>query len=151
MLQTLAEQIEGLLFPVFTESGFELVDLCVRQAREQIYIEVLADKPGGGINLDECAFLNRKFIQTIEEAGVLQEGFFLEVSSPGLDRPLKTRKDFLRMVNRDIVFYLSQAVGNRIEWSGRLKEVKEEEVLINAGKKEILIPLNFIVKARQVI
>lgn len=128
-----------------------MVDLCVRQNRDEIHIEILADRPAGGISLDECTFLNKKLIQTIEEAGLLAQGFFLEVSSPGLDRPLKTRKDFLRVVNRDIVLFLSQAVANRIEWSGRLKEVKDQEVTIDAGKIQVSIPLNSIIKAKQVI
>jgi len=147
MVTQLRELIEGHL----KEQGLVLVDFICRRQGGNLILQVLADRPEGGIDIDTCARLNNELGVILDERNLVEESYILEVSSPGLDRPLKTRVDFLRCLNREAVFYLSTPTKERIEWQGVIKAVTEESVLIEGAGGKIEIPLNVINKARQVI
>jgi len=147
LIPQLSEIIESYL----KEQGVLLVDFNYRREGRNLVLCVLADYPEGGIDIDTCARLNRELGNILEEKNILQEYYILEVSSPGLDRPLKTRADFLRCLKREAVLYLSSPVKERIEWQGIIKAVTEDSVFIDKDGGEIGIPLNIINKAKQVI
>ncbi len=147
----LIQRIENLIIPVLQENTIDLVDLHIRRFRGQIYIGILADKPFGGITLQECSILNTKIVAALEREQLIMENYVLEVSSPGVDRPLKTGKDFLRVLNRQIVFYLSSPIQERIEWQGNVKRVESDSVVIDVASQEMTIPLSSINKARQIL
>ena len=137
--------------PVFDQAGVDLIELNIRRQGREYVIEILADRPTGGISLEECSFLNRKVVDLIDAENAVQQEYSLDLSSPGLDRPLKTRKDFLRVMHKDIRFHLTGPVGGKLEYSGILKEVKENAVMIETQKHgEITIPIANISKAMQV-
>lgn len=117
----------------------------------QIILKVLVDKPSGGITLSECADLNRSFRGFLDEEGLVGEDYILEVSSPGLDRPLKVRGDFLRMLNKEVRFFLSEPLNGKIEWSGFIESAEEEKVLVRAKEGLIEIPYNKINKSKLII
>jgi len=131
--------------------GFELVDFTYRRQGRQLVLSILADKPGGGITIDECSRLNSSFGRILDEKNILQEGYVLEVSSPGLDRPLINRNDFLRCINENVHFFLKEPVEGKIEIEGLAREVKEDMVEVDVGGKIIQIPLGKINKAKRVI
>src|SRR3989338_2787065 len=103
--------------------GVELVDLKVNRYRGDVAIQIFADRPAGGITIGECSALNRRINETLERENLALD-YTLEVSSPGLDRPLRTKKDFARVIGKEIRFYLSEAVLERIEYTGVLKRVE---------------------------
>ncbi len=82
----------------------------------------------------------------LDEAGVLpSESYAVEVSSPGLDRPLKTSKDFLRNLDYNIRLFLNDRFEGKKEVAGRLKAVTEQSlIIVNAKKKELIVPLAII-------
>jgi ribosome maturation factor RimP len=147
IIAALRELIEGYL----QGQGLVLVDLVLRREGRNLVLRVLADRPEGGIDIDTCTRLNSELGLILDEKKIFQEGYLLEVSSPGLDRPLKTRGDFLRCLKREAVFFLSQPVRDRMEWQGVIKAVREETVLIERSGEEIEIPLGVINKAKQLI
>lgn len=143
----LKERLLALVVPIFEQSALDLVELNVRRQGAEWVIQVLADRPGGGISLEECSYVNRKIVETIDAAEAVVD-YSLEVSSPGIDRPLKTKKDFLRVLHQDVRFHLSGPVGGKKEYIGLLKKVDDEGVVIETQKHgEITIPINNIVKA----
>ena len=77
--------------------------------------------------------------------------YSLEVSSPGLDRPLKTKKDFLRVSGREVVFYLSENLHGKKEHQGVIKDVSEEKVEVQTKSGLVSIPFKIINKAVQII
>lgn len=94
---TVIDRVNVLLQPILVEMGLELTDLeYVREGRDST-LRVFIDKEGG-INLDDCAALSRELGAVLEVEEVIQAAYRLEVSSPGLDRPLKTPKDYERFV-----------------------------------------------------
>src|SRR6185436_20499576 len=95
LLEEIKEKLTGLAVPVCAKVGVDLIELNVRRQGRDIAIQILADRPTGGITLAECSDLNRRMIEAIDQTATLPpEEYSIEVSSPGLDRPLKTRKDF---------------------------------------------------------
>lgn len=144
-------QLQGLIEEHLKGQGMLLVDLICRREGRNLMLRVLADYPQGGIDIDTCARLNNELGAILEEKDIIGESYVLEVSSPGLDRPLKSREDFLRCLGREAVFYLSGPVRERIQWQGVIKETGEESVLIESSGDEISIPLALINKARQIV
>src|SRR3989338_7859375 len=149
--ESLDEKIETLVQPFLSDRGIELVDLRTRRQKRDVVIEILVDKPSGGITIDECAELNKKIGDAIETADLIADRYILDVSSPGLDRPLKTLKDFGRVKGRAVHFFLSEPVGSRIEYIGTGERIDGEDILVDIGSAEVRIPIGKINKGKQII
>lgn len=150
-MEYLLERIREIVFPVLESAQVDLVELKIERRNGRMFLKFFVDKPEGGITLDECANLNNELGQVLDEAALIQESFILEVSSPGLDRALLTVKDFKRVMNRNIRLFLSEAIENRLEFEGKLKSVEDDRIIISWQDKEIIVPLNKINKAKQII
>jgi ribosome maturation factor RimP len=134
-------------------SGYILVDL--RFYKNQIgalILEILVDRAEGGITLDECTALNRELSAILENDNApLDFRYTMDVSSPGLDRPLKTAADFRRTQGRDMMVFLNVALEGKVELRGILESVTDEEIHIKTNQKSIAIPLDKVNRAKQVI
>ena len=145
------KELLALAQPLFDQAGVDLIGLNVRKQGSEVMIQIIADRPDGGISMEECSHLNRKVVEAIDNQAAITEGYSLELSSPGLDRPLETRKDFLRALRQEIRFLLTGPLGGKHEYTGVLKEVRDDRVLIETQKYgEITIPIGNILKAVQV-
>lgn len=140
----------SVIAPVVSEQGLELVDLKLKRTHNVLGFEVIADRPQGGITMDECARLNRAIVNKIEEAQVFTD-YTLEVCSPGLDWPLRTSRDFQRARQRKVRFLLEKMPELKGEYVGVVKEATQEDVVINTSEGELRIPLAIIKKAVQII
>ena len=150
-MEFLSEKIEKIALPLLNAMDADLVELNVCRHRSSLTIQILADKKQGGITINECSKLNREIGDAIEGENLITGRYILEVSSPGLDRPLRTTKDFLRVVGREVRFFLSEPVENRIEHIGAIRRVEEENVVIDFNSVEITIPITKVNKAIQII
>ncbi|MCX5709954.1 MAG: ribosome maturation factor RimP [Candidatus Omnitrophica bacterium] len=146
--QVLAGQLKELLEGYLQSRNLELIDLVLRNEGSGLVLRVLADRPEGGINLDECGALNREIGILLDEKNIIESSYILEVSSPGLDRPLKTKKDFSRASGKKVKFFLNDLVDGKLEWDGIITGVNSESVFINSGISALEIPLSKIVKAK---
>lgn len=144
------KEIGELASGLFSGQGFELIEIDVRHSGQGISFSLLADRLQGGISLDECGMLNRLLKSVLEEKGFLGGQYTLEVSSPGLDRPLKQKEDFRRCMGKQAVFFLNCPVDEKIELKGLISKVDEQSVFINAGGSLLEIPLVKINKAKLV-
>jgi len=147
----MANELTRLISGYLKDEAVELVELIYRYEGRDPALRILVDKVGGGISLDECTRHNRAITSMLEESGLLQQPYLLEVSSPGLDRPLKTKGDFLRCLGRKARFFLGAPVDGRIEWEGVIKSADEESVVIEAAGKTVQMPYAVINKAKQFI
>ena len=148
--QELKDEIVSTAAGLFAAQGFILVDLVVRQGAQELSLSLFADRPQGGINLEECALLNRLMRQALDEKKILNGQYALEVSSPGLDRPLKTKADFIRCMNKQAVFFLNDIINGKLQWQGVIKKASEEAVFIEQEGEVLEIPLIKINKAKLV-
>lgn len=144
-------KIKDLVLPIIEEQDLDLVEFCFLHKAKKSIIKIIVDYPEGGISLNACALLNQKIDKAIEESNILGIDYILEVSSPGLDRPLKTQKDFLRAVGREVRFFLKEPVNEKKELTGEIKRVDKNLIFIEKNNKTTTINLEKINKAIQVI
>ena len=152
-MEQIQKKIEALAREVIQAAGMDLIDIKIGGHKNDVLIQITADKPSGGITIRECAILNKSLVAAIEQENVLPpENFSLELSSPGLDRPLITRKDFLRFVAQELHFWLNEPIVGKKEVQGILTGVGESALTIEApGKTKLVLPLSSIVKGMLVI
>jgi len=152
-LEEIQQKIETVARRVFEAAGMELVELKVNGHKNDVIIQITADKPSGGINIRECAILNKSLVAAIEQEDFLPpENFSLELSSPGLDRPLVTRQDFMRVKDHRLHFWLNEAVGGKKEAQGILRAIDGTDLIIEGtGKHRQVLPLSSIIKGMLVI
>ena len=149
-MEYLLDRIKELISPLFPEGSYDLVDMALKREAGRMILRLLVDRPTGGITLDECAKLNSKIGEILDEADLIQERFALEVSSPGLDRPLKTEKDFCRKLEKNIRIFLSEPIKDKIEFAGKLIKVTEGAIILLVNSYEVVIPVDKINKAKEI-
>lgn len=145
------DELNRIITDYLKNQGLDLVDLLCRYEGRDLFLRILVDRLEGGISLDECASLNNEISRILDEQDILKEGYILEVSSPGLDRPLKNKNDFLRCLNRKAIFFLLEPVKGKIELEGTISKVTDDSVYVNIGADIVEIPLIKINKAKQTV
>ncbi len=110
-VETIAEKLAS---PIIEKEQFELVDIEYKKEGSNWYLRLYIDKPGG-ITLDDCQKVSEQLSDELDRVDPIKENYFLEVSSPGLDRPLKKEKDFIRFKGELVEVKLYEALnGNKI-------------------------------------
>ncbi len=145
------DELKKSLQPILDENEIELVELISVRTKKALLLRLLVDRRDGGISLGDCAQLNQKIRDYLDTTNVAGPDYLLEVSSPGIDRPLKTRKDFLRCINRRVKFFLKESINGKIEVIGIVAGVECDNVNINAGGRFLQVPLGNILLGKQVI
>ena len=123
------KQTEELLEPIVAEQGFELVDVEYVKEAGNWYLRAYIDKPGG-ITVDDCEVVSRRFSDILDEKDFIDEAYILEVSSPGLGRPLKKEKDFARSLGEEVEVRTYRAIDRQKEFIGILKDYDKDTVTI---------------------
>ena len=147
----LVENLKEIILPALEEENIELVELSFVKAGGRSILRLLVDKKGGGVNLQECARLNEKIGSLLDTQDVIKDRYILEVFSPGVDRPLVTKSDFLRCINRKVRFFLRESIDGKIELEGVIIKVEDDSVYIDIEGNHLQIPLSEITKAKQVV
>jgi len=137
-------RLADILTPVIEDMGFELVRLRL-QGGKTATLQIMADRPEGGITVDDCAEISTMVSATLDVEDPIEDKYFLEVSSPGIDRPLTRLKDFQTFEGYDARLETSQLIDGRKRFSGVLAGTEGDDVLINidVGGETQTIGLNF--------
>ncbi|MDO9600466.1 MAG: ribosome maturation factor RimP [Azoarcus sp.] len=135
----------SLIEQVVTGLGFELVDVEMSPKGRLLRVFIDIER---GITVDDCATVSNQLTRVFEVENVDYDR--LEVSSPGLDRPLKKLSDFERFAGHDIQLRVSVPVGNQRNFVGVLQGVRDGSVVLTTEKGEMLLPFDDIEKARLV-
>jgi len=151
MNRELISRLRIILEEFLNQQGYILVDANFVYEGGRLILRILTDRPRGGINLDECGCLNQQIGQIIDEKNLIGQSYILEVSSPGLDRPLKTEADFIRCIKREVVLYTYQPIKGKTENQGFIEGVNEGNLLFRIEEEIFSIPLSMVVKAKQVV
>lgn len=138
------QRLAGIITPVIEDLGFELVRLRLQGGRTAT-LQIMADRPEGGINVDDCAVISTAVSAALDVEDPLEDAYHLEVSSPGIDRPLTRLKDFATFEGYDARLETSQPIDGRKRFKGVLAGVDGEEVLLNIEDRgeTVTIGLNF--------
>ena len=118
--ETYEAKTEELLQPLVDAHGFELVDVEYVKEAGNWYLRAYIDKPGG-IAVDDCEVISRALSDKLDEEDYIEDSYILEVSSPGLGRPLKKDKDFQRSIGKEIEVRTLRAIDKQKEFTGILK------------------------------
>jgi len=146
----IVDELKIFISDFLKSQNLDLVEVIHRYEGGDLFLRILVDKPEGGINMGECAQVNRDLGEALDAKNLLQQRYILEVSSPGLDRPLKSETDFKRSLNKNIKFFLNDFINGKVEWDGIINKVSEGKVYITAKDSILEIPLEKINKAKQI-
>ena len=120
---------EQYLLPLMEEYGFELVDVEYVKEAGNWYLRAYIHKEGG-IAVDDCEVISRRLGDWLDEKDFIQDSYILEVSSPGLGRPLKKEKDFARSIGKEVDVRLYRARDKQKDFTGVLKAYDENTVTL---------------------
>ena len=123
------QKTEKLLEPIMEANHFELVDVEYVKEGGSWYLRAYIDKPGG-ITVDDCEIVNRALGDLLDRDDFIEESYILEVSSPGLGRPLKKERDFERSRGEEVEIRTYRMVEKQKEFRGILKAWDKETVMI---------------------
>ncbi len=132
------EKTEELIEPLLTQRGFELVDVEYVKEGSEYYLRVYMDKEGG-ITIDDCVDVSRAFNEILDREDYISDAYIFEVSSPGLDRPLKKEKDFARSIGERVLVKTYQKIDKTKEFYGILKAYDDSTVTIEGEKGDMVI------------
>ena len=123
------QKTEAILLPIVDELGFELVDVEYVKEGSTWYLRTYIDKPGG-ITIDDCEVVSRRLSDILDEKDYINDAYIMEVSSPGLGRPLKKDKDFKRSMGEEVEIRTYRMVDKKKEFTGILAAYDAETVTI---------------------
>lgn len=123
------QRTEELLLPILEELGFELVDVEYVKEGGTMYLRAYIDKEGG-ITVDDCETVSRRMNDLLDIEDYIEESYIFEVSSPGLGRPLKKEKDYIRSMGKELEIRTYRAVNREKEFYGILKAYDADTVTI---------------------
>ena len=126
MKKNIATEIEKLVLPITDANGLELVDVEYVKEGGEFFLRVYIDKEGG-VSLNECELVTRALNPILDEKDPIKDNYYLEVSSPGLDRPLKKDKDFVRYQGRDVEIKLYKPINGSKLHEGQLVWLTEDK------------------------
>jgi len=128
---------EELLLPILETHGFELVDVEYVKEGGNYYLRAYIDKEGG-IAVDDCEVVSRALSDLLDEKDFISDSYILEVSSPGLGRPLKKEKDYARSMGKELEIRTYRAIEKQKEFYGILTAYDEKTVTIETDEDKKL-------------
>lgn len=129
------QMTEELVTPIIEKYNYELVDVEWVKEGSNWYLRLYIDKEGG-ITVDDCEVVNREFGEILDEKDYISENYIFEVSSPGLDRPLKKEKDFARSIGKDVEVRLYKPINKTKEYVGILDSYDKDTVTLDFDNGE---------------
>lgn len=139
--------IEAYAEPVLRELGLELVEVQYRQESHGWVVRFFVDREGG-VNLDDCATVSRAISTWLDVEDLIEHAYHLEVSSPGLERPLKKVEDFKRFAGRNARIKIKEPRDGQRVFTGILGEIQDNEFTLIVDEQPINIGFEEIAKAR---
>ena len=129
------QKTEEILQPLMEANGFELVDVEYVKEGGTWYLRAYIDKPGG-IAIDDCELISRALSDELDAQDFIEDSYILEVSSPGLGRPLKKDRDFERSIGQEVEVRTFRAIDGQKEFTGILKNYDKDSVSIALDERQ---------------
>lgn len=155
-MSSVVETVTDLVEPILASHHFELVDVEFVKEGKSWYLRVFIDKPGG-ITIDECVLISDELGERLDncDPDPIPQAYYLEVSSPGAERPLKKEADYMRAVDKYVNVSLYQQLNGHKVYEGYLRKVTADELTLEymdkTRQKEVIIPRKQVAKARLAI
>lgn len=143
-------RLAEIVSPVIEDMGFELVRIRLMSGKSPT-LQIMAERPEGGIEVDECAAISTAVSATLDVEDPILDTYTLEVSSPGIDRPLTRLKDFEMFEGYEAKIETSEMIDGRKRFKGVLAGVEDNEILINLDEGTIGLEFDWLADAKLVL
>jgi ribosome maturation factor RimP len=144
------DEIQQITRRVVESEGLELVDVEFKSGKSRSLLRIFIDKTGG-VTLTDCENVSRQLGSLLDVKDLVRSAYILEVSSPGLDRPFKTDRDYERSLNRTVRIFVTTEPGRTEQIVGRLRQVNDQELVIEVDGEPKKIRRDLVVRAQQEI
>ncbi|ATW24201.1 ribosome maturation factor RimP [Candidatus Formimonas warabiya] len=141
--------VRNIVLPLIEPAGYELVDVEYQKEGNHWVLRLFIDHEEG-IDLDDCQWVSNLVGEELDKADPIPQAYLLEVSSPGIERPLKNAKDFDRFKGKKVEIKLFSPKNNQKEYVGILLGIENSQVALMAGQVKILFNMDEIAKAKLV-
>lgn len=153
-MSSVVETVTDLVQPILDEHGFYLYDIEFVKEGKSWYLRVYIDKDKG-ITLNDCALVSDQLSEVLDQTDPIPQAYFLEVSSPGAERPLKNEQDYQRAVNDYIHVSLYQQIDGKKAYEGTLTKLSDKELTLDyldkTRHRQVVIDRSKIAQARLAI
>ncbi|MGE8204046.1 ribosome maturation factor RimP [Heyndrickxia sp. NPDC080065] len=153
-MSKVTDVVEELVTPIIQDMDLELVEIEYVKEGKNWFLRIFIDKEDG-IDIEECGIVSERLGEKLDELDPIPNNYFLEVSSPGAERPLKKEKDFVKAVGKNVNIKTYEQIDGEKQFEGRLLEFNGEtlklEIKIKTRVKEVEIPFEKVAKARLAI
>ncbi|SHN71763.1 ribosome maturation factor RimP [Desulfitobacterium chlororespirans] len=146
MGESIMEQVGAIIAPVITEQGLELVDVEYVKEGAHWYLRIYIDKEGG-VDIDDCTNVSHLVSEVLDKHDPIAQAYMLEVSSPGLERPLKKDEDFERFTGKLVRVLTKEIYQGYKEFTGYLVGLIEDDIVLEYEKEKMAIPRAIVDKA----
>ena len=136
-------KVQNLLENIIRNLGYDLYDVRYEKEGKDYYLRIIIDKPEG-IDINDCEKVNNQINDILDEADYIKEQYFLEVSSPGLERILRKEKHFLSQIGNEVSVKLFKSINKQKELIGILEEYSESGIVLKQENESIKIDLKDI-------
>ncbi|WP_024833911.1 ribosome maturation factor RimP [Ruminiclostridium josui] len=150
MKKNIQQTITELVSPVVENLNYELVDVEYIKEGANWYLRVYIDKPGG-ISIDDCQAVSEQISDLLDKNDPIDQSYYLEVSSPGLDRPLKTEKDFTKYKGELVEVKVFQPIDGKKVFEGELVGLKDNFIVINQDGHDVQFERDKVAIVKRVI
>jgi len=150
MVVSAASHLEPVFEPVIEKAGFRLVRLRIMGGAAKT-LQVMAERPDGSMDVEGCAILSHALLDFIEAEDPIEGDYEIEVSSPGIDRPLTRLMDFSRWSGHEAKIELNAAIDGRRRFRGLLLGLDGQDVMIRVDNSDIRFPFRAIANAKLVL
>jgi len=142
-------KVDNLLRKIIEDLGYELYDVVYEKEGKDYYLRIFIDKDGG-IDLNDCETVNNAINDILDEADYIKDQYFLEVSSPGLERTLRKKEHFMKQIGNEIMVKLYRPIDKKKEFSGTLTCYNDDSIGLDIQGNEIKIDLKDIALAKTI-
>lgn len=149
-MSSLVEKIEKLIAPTVESMGFNLVQVKLIDGRQRL-LQIMAERPDGSMSLDDCTAISHQLSAILDVEDVLPDAYRLEISSPGIDRPLVKEQDYRDYVGHLAKVELSLPVNGRRRFTGTLKGLESGAVTLVVDNEDVTVNTQDIQSAKLVL
>ncbi len=148
--ESIESRTESFILPIVERMNFELVDVEYVKEGGDWYLRAYIDKEGG-IGVNDCEAVSREMNEILDREDYIDDSYIFEVSSPGLGRPLKKEKDYIRNMGKDVEIRTYKAIEHEKQFEGTLVAYDENSVTIETNQKTMVFDKKDIALIRQAI
>lgn len=150
-MKTLAEKVEDAIAPSVTGMGFVLVQVKFMDSKRGQTLQIMAERPDGSMTVDDCAAISRQVSAVLDVEDVIPTAYRLEVSSPGIDRPLVKLTDYPKYAGHTVKIETVLPISGRKRFTGDIKTVEGSDITITVDNKDVTLPFADIQSAKLVL